>query len=200
MVPIVRATKRAKIKAGLPVKIHIAPYNARFPKKAMMLASHKLFQWITILTGMLLVFLPTIAAAPLPHLVGNVVGVHDGDTLTLLTADKVQIKVRLEGIDAPESKQPFGTRSKEALSALVFGKTATIRQMGQDRYRRTLGRVFVEGRDVNLAMVQSGLAWRYVKYSGDPALIAAEQEARVARRGLWADPQPVPPWEWRKRK
>ena len=130
---------------------------------------------------------------------GRVVGVHDGDTLTVLTAGNVQIKVRLVEIDAPEIKQPFGQQSKQALSALVFGKDVEIRATGKDRYGRTLARVFLDGTDVNLAIVKAGMAWRFDKYSKDGAFGTAQQEAQRARRGLWADAAPVAPWEWRKR-
>ena len=129
---------------------------------------------------------------------GRVVGVHDGDTITALTPGNVQLKVRLVEIDAPEIKQPFGQQSKQALSALVFGKDVEIRVTGKDRYGRTLARVFVDGTDVNLAMVKAGMAWRFDKYSKDAAFQRAEEEAQRARRGLWAEPAPVAPWEWRK--
>ena len=131
---------------------------------------------------------------------GRVVGVHDGDTLTVLTAGNVQIKVRLVEIDAPEIKQPFGQQSKQALSALVFGKDVEIRATGKDRYGRALGRMFVGRTDVNLAMVKAGMAWRFDKYSKNAAFQRAEEEARAAKRGLWRDPSPVPPWDWRKRQ
>jgi len=130
---------------------------------------------------------------------GRAVGVHDGDTLTVLTAGNVQIKVRLVEIDAPELKQPFGQQSKQALSALVFGKDVEIRATGKDRYGRTLARVFVDGTDVNLAMVKAGMAWRFDKYSKDGAFQTAQEGARAAKRGLWRDPSPIQPWEWRKR-
>ena len=129
---------------------------------------------------------------------GRVVGVHDGDTLTVLTAGNVQLKIRLVEIDAPEIKQPFGQQSKQALSALVFGKDVEIRATGKDRYGRTLARVFVDGADVNLAMVKAGMAWRFDKYSKDGAFQTAQEEAQKVRRGLWADVAPVAPWEWRK--
>jgi len=128
------------------------------------------------------------------------VGVHDGDSITVLTADKTQVKIRLEGIDAPELKQAFGAKSKQALSDLIFGKQVVVRVTGHDRYRRTLSRVICGGLDVNLEMVRMGFAWRYDKYSEDPALMAAQSAARAARRGLWSDPNPVQPWEWREAK
>jgi endonuclease YncB( thermonuclease family) len=129
----------------------------------------------------------------------RIVGVHDGDSITALAAGNVQLKVRLDGIDAPELKQPFSTQSKQALSAMVFGKVVSLHVTGKDRYKRTLAVVMAGGLNVNRAMVIQGLAWRYEKYSKDAALLAAQNEAIGQRRGLWADTSPVPPWEWRKR-
>lgn len=128
---------------------------------------------------------------------GRCVGVHDGDSVTVLAAGNVQLKVRLDGIDAPELKQPFSQQSKEALSGLVFGRDVTLQLTGKDRYKRTLAVVLVAGVNVNLEMVRLGLAWRYDKYSKDEALLAAQNAAKGAMRGLWSDPAPVPPWEWR---
>jgi micrococcal nuclease len=140
---------------------------------------------------------PAPALAPGSQLSGKVVGVHDGDTITVLTARKVQVKVRLEGIDAPEAKQAFGARAKEELSALVFSKQVIVREAGTERYGRVVGRVFCGGFDVNELMVGRGFAWRYAQFSQDPKLIEAERYARQMRRGLWSDRAPVPPWEWR---
>jgi micrococcal nuclease len=131
---------------------------------------------------------------------GSVVAVHDGDTITVLTPAKEQVKVRLEGIDAPEAKQPFGTRAKEELGTLVFSKPVTVRETGRERYGRVVGRVFCGGFDISELMVGRGFAWRYAQYSQDPKLIEAERYARQMRRGLWSDRAPVPPWEWRKRE
>ena len=127
-------------------------------------------------------------------LTGKVVGVTDGDSLTLLV-DQTQYKIRLIGIDAPEKNQPYGNRAKQELSAKVFGKEVRVVSKGQDKYRRTLGVVEIEGRDVNLEMVKEGWAWSY----RSKPYAEAEQEARKARVGLWADPNPIPPWEWRTR-
>lgn len=140
-----------------------------------------------------------IHAEPQPEIIGKVVGVHDGDSITVLAADNVQLKVRLDGIDAPELKQPFSQQSKQALSGLVFGKSVNLRVTGKDRYKRTLAVVMAGGLNVNREMVIQGLAWRYDKYSKDAALLAAQNEAKGQRRGLWADSSPVPPWEWRRR-
>jgi endonuclease YncB( thermonuclease family) len=130
---------------------------------------------------------------------GQVVGVHDGDSITVLTAGKVQVKVRLEGIDAPELKQAFSQQSKQAMSEMVFGKVVTLHVTGVDRYKRTLAVVTADGVNANLELVRRGLAWRFDKYSKDAALLAAQHEAQAARRGLWADKDPVPPWDFRKR-
>jgi len=127
------------------------------------------------------------------------VGVHDGDSITALAAGNQQLKVRLDGIDAPELKQPFSQQSKAALSALVFGKVVSLHITGVDSYKRTLAVVMVGGVNVNRELVRLGLAWRYERYSKDAALLAAQNEARAARRGLWSDPAPVAPWEWRRR-
>lgn len=140
------------------------------------------------------------------ELVGQVVGVTDGDTITVLDDQRTQHKIRLAGIDAPEKAQAFGQRSKEALSALVFGRRVTVETGKQDRYRRTVGKVIIDGRDANLAQVVAGMAWHYKKYEGeqspsDRLLYAdAEREAREVRRGLWLDAEPTAPWDWRHNK
>ncbi len=131
----------------------------------------------------------------------RVVGVSDGDTVTLLTADKKQVKCRLFGIDAPESHQAFGNRAKQYLSSLVFGKDVIFRAMNTDRYGRTIGRLTIGQTDVSIAMVQAGFAWHYAQYSdNDPVLAASERIAKSNRDGLWADREPIPPWEFRKPK
>ena len=133
---------------------------------------------------------------------GRVVGVHDGDTLTLLDANKRQTKIRLAEIDTPESAQPYGSRAKQALSNLVFGKDVIVVVREQDRYGRSVGRIYVGDTDVNAAMVASGAAWVYRQYSHDPELLRLETEARTAGRGLWSLPeaQRTPPWEWRQQQ
>ena len=144
--------------------------------------------------------LSSTAAAPVqPTLTGRVVAVTDGDTLTLLTPDKIQHKVRLDQIDAPESGQPWGRNAKRLLSDRVFDKTVTVRSSGRDRYGRTLGRVSADGADVNAALVREGGAWAYRQYLTDRRMIALEQDARAAGRGLWALPaaETTPPWAWR---
>jgi endonuclease YncB( thermonuclease family) len=143
---------------------------------------------------------PSPAPAQNEIVTARIVGVHDGDSITALAAGNVQLKVRLDGIDAPELKQPFSQQSKQALSAMVFGRIVSLHVTGRDRYKRTLAVVVADGVNVNLQMVRLGLAWRYEKYSKDAALMDAQNAARAARSGLWADPGAVPPWEWRARQ
>jgi endonuclease YncB( thermonuclease family) len=129
---------------------------------------------------------------------GRVVGISDGDTLTVLR-DREQVKVRLVEIDAPEKAQAFGEKSKQSLSELCFDKPATLTETGKDRYGRTLARVQCDGIDSNAEQVRRGMAWVYRKYAPkDSPLYAVEAQAKAARRGLWADDAPVPPWEWRR--
>lgn len=146
-----------------------------------------------------LIFLCLATPLPAAELTGRVVGVTDGDTITVLDAEKVQHKIRLEGIDAPESKQAFGSKAKQALSDRIFDKTVRIEWKEKDRYGRILGRVYAGKDHVNLDMVRDGFAWHFKRYSKDQNLSDAETEAREAGRGLWADKDPVPPWEFRKR-
>lgn len=147
---------------------------------------------------LLLALLPTLSlAADIPC---KVVGVYDGDTFTCLTDAKKQVKVRMAEIDTPESKQPYGTRSQQALSSLVFGKQVTLQVQDTDRYGRTVARAYVSGTDVNAQLVRQGAAWVYRQYNKDRSLIAIENQARAAKRGLWSLPESerMPPWEWRK--
>lgn len=145
-------------------------------------------------------------SATLQTLEGRVVGVADGDTITVLSVGNRQTRVRLQGIDAPESEQAFGQVSKRNLSELVFKRQVVVEYEKTDRYGRTLGKVLADGRDVNLLQVKAGLAWHYKYYQdeqspADRRLYAdAETEARDARRGLWADPGPIPPWDYRRGK
>lgn len=154
----------------------------------------------TIVAALLLAAL-TCGAATIE---GRVVGVSDGDTITVLDANNTQHKIRLSGIDAPEKKQPFGQRSKESLSDLVFNKPVTVDTDTQDRYGRKVGKVLVDGQDANLEQIRRGMAWHYKAYEREQPLLDrraysdAENEAKAAQRGLWSDPAPMPPWEFRK--
>lgn len=132
---------------------------------------------------------------------GKVIAISDGDTLTLLVDGNRQIKIRLAAIDAPEKNQAFGNRAKQQLSDLCFDKNATLKVISTDRYGRTVGDIYCAGSNANLEMVKSGLAWVFRKYDkGFEYLYESEEEARTAKRGLWADPNPIAPWDWRKSK
>ncbi len=131
---------------------------------------------------------------------GKVAGITDGDTLTLLDSDKKQIKVRLEGIDAPESHQAYGSAARQALSKHVFQKSVVVESHGLDKYGRTLGHVFVDGNWVNQELVKGGFAWHYREYSKSEVLADAESQARTAHAGLWHDIEPIAPWDFRHRE
>ena len=153
---------------------------------------------------------------------GRVVKIADGDTITILVAtgttgvspvanasplgqrascplpaSPTQHKIRLNGIDAPESHQAFGQKSKQHLSSLVFGKDVRVKYKSRDKYGRILGTVYVDGKDVNLEMLKAGYAWHYKRFDSTPAYAAAESEARQNRRGLWLDSNPTPPEQFR---
>lgn len=127
---------------------------------------------------------------------GRVVRVADGDTLTMLVHSR-KMRVRLVEIDAPEKRQAFGKRSGQSLFQICMGKPARIVTQGIDRYDRVLGRVYCAGVDANAEQVRRGMAWVYDRYVTDTSLYVQQDDARGARRGLWADPRPVPPWAWR---
>lgn len=135
---------------------------------------------------------------------GYVVGISDGDTLTLLDAKNQQYKIRLAGIDAPEKAQAFGERSKQHLAGLVFNKKVTVEWDKLDRYGRTVGKVLINGQDANLEQIKAGMAWWYEKYKKEQSTDdqqgyrVAEQQAKMERIGLWRDTNPLPPWDWRK--
>lgn len=130
---------------------------------------------------------------------GKVIKVSDGDTIAVLVGHD-SIKVRLEGIDAPEKVQPFGMQSKLRLSELVGEKDVRVVKTADDLYGRSVGTIYIGGMNVNQQMVHDGLAWHYKAYSKDPQLNRLEQEARVAGRGLWSDKTPIPPWEFRRER
>ncbi len=132
---------------------------------------------------------------------GRCIGVCDGDTITMLTSSKEQIKVRLHGIDVPERGQDFGQQARQKLATLLYGKQLTVSVSSRDRYGRSVGKVYTGNQNANLEMVRCGLAWHYVRYApDDDSLAAAEREARERRRGLWAQTQPTPPLQWRRKK
>ncbi len=156
--------------------------------------------WLLVL----LLFLAQATSHAQPRtLEGRIVGVTDGDTVTLLDAHHTQTKIRLAGIDAPESRMPYGQKAKAYLATLVFGKDVVAVTSKLDRYGRTIATLMVAGQDTNLAMVQAGLAWHYKQYAREQqkaeamAYAQAEVLARTRGLGLWQDADPVAPWDWR---
>lgn len=141
------------------------------------------------------------AAAFSQTLTGKVVGITDGDTFKLLTADSTLVKVRLANIDCPEKKQPYATKAKEFTANAIFGKTVTISILKTDRYKRYISNVtYNDTMSLCHDLVSAGLAWHFVRYSNDDTLQQLEDRARVKKRGLWQDPYPVAPWDWRTSK
>jgi endonuclease YncB( thermonuclease family) len=141
------------------------------------------------------IFFLTLHAA---EITGKVISVSDGDTISVLDdLDKGRFRIRLDKIDAPEKKQAFGSRAKQYLSALIFGKQVKIRFKKIDNYGRILGVIYCNGTEINLKMVQEGFAWHYSHYDKTPAYIEAEKQARAKKKGLWIDPQPVNPYTFR---
>ena len=132
---------------------------------------------------------------------GKVIGIKDGDTFEVLY-DSIPERVRLAEIDCPEKSQPFGKNARQYASELCFGKTVTVTSSGKrDRYKRVVGTITTaEGINVNEELVKAGLAWHYEQYSDNDELSLIEAEARQAKRGLWADKDPMAPWDWRKQK
>lgn len=160
--------------------------------------------FIRLSFAVLLIVLQSTVYAEL--LVGKVVGVSDGDTITLLDAKNQQYKVRLSGIDAPEKTQPFGQASKKSLSELIFNKDVEISWDKRDRYQRILGKVLLNGQDICLVQIKRGMAWHYKKYQRDQtaddrlSYAQAETQARAIRIGLWIDDSPVQPSDFRHKK
>ena len=128
----------------------------------------------------------------------RVVGVHDGDTITCLDENNQQQKIRMAEMDAPEIGQDFGKVSRDAMAGMVFGKTVEVVDDGKDRYGRWIGHVSVNGMDVNRQMIATGNAWHYAAYSKDQSLADLQSQAKAQKLGLWAQPNPTPPWDYRK--
>lgn len=132
-----------------------------------------------------------------------VVAIADGDTLTARCGDPgayQQIKIRLAEIDAPEKAQPWGQRSRQHLSDLCFQRSATIQPQKTDRYGRTVARVRCDGQDASAEQVRAGMAWAYTRYLTDVEIKRLEAAAQTAGLGLWSDPAPVAPWDWRRKR
>jgi len=164
--------------------------------------------------ALLLLLLPLCVAAE--TLSGRVVRVVDGDTVYVLDGAKKQHKIRLAGIDAPERGQAFGTRSKDRMAELVAGQDVRVDWYKTDRWGRLIGTVWVASPDcrtascaktldAGLALIKSGLAWHFKRYAHEQPeeererYAYAEEEVRASKAGLWRDPNPVSPWEWRRR-
>lgn len=140
--------------------------------------------------------------AALKEISGRVVAIHDGDTITVLTPEKKQIRVRLAEIDAPEAGQPYGSKAREMLASLCFQKEIIATYRSPDRYGRPVARVTAGEADINAEMLRQGGAWVYRKFLTDQRLLAIEEEAKAAKRGLWSLPERerIPPWEWRSER
>lgn len=163
----------------------------------------------TLILGLLLASLPVHA-----EFNAKVIGITDGDTIKVLDENNVQHKIRFAGIDAPERKQPWGTRSRQGLSDILAGKTVTIEDRKKDRWGRIIANVWVtppdcpscsRTLDAGLSQITRGLAWHFKRYAHEQPeeererYAFAEEEARAKGVGLWRDANPVPPWEWRRR-
>jgi len=149
---------------------------------------------------------PTGGSPSGPYLLGRVVAVADGDTVTVLDAHQQQHRIRLVGIDAPENRQAFGRKSGDLLRSWVHGQEVRVEHTKTDRYNRILGKIWLDERDINLAMIEAGMAWYYQQFARDlsPAdrepYAQAETQARAQRLGLWADPDPQAPWDFRRQR
>ncbi len=137
------------------------------------------------------------------ELYGRVVRVSDGDTITIVDAERRRYRVRLAGIDAPERRQAYGKVSKQHLASQVFGRSVIVDWHKEDRYGRLVGKVSIDANDAGLGQLKAGMAWHYKQYANEQsssdqrAYAAAEVDARRARVGLWRGPEPIPPWEFR---
>lgn len=162
----------------------------------------KVILWLLVILSLL----PGALYAGEKSFIGKVTRVIDGDTIEVLYSESykgkviyIPFKVRLQGIDCPESRQAYGKQAKQFTSALCFGQQVKVLEHGEDKYRRTLGAVILPGgKNLNQELVRAGLAWWYRHYSNDQVLKALEEQARRERRGLWQDQNPVQPWEYRK--
>lgn len=152
-----------------------------------------------MLRPLVLPLLLLISACALGQIRGKVISISDGDTFTILV-EQEQIKIRLHGIDCPEKSQDFGNVAKQFLSDLIFNKEVEVIQTDVDRYGRTIGKASINGVSVNEQLLKAGLAWHYKYYDNNSSWAEFELTAQRDKKGLWANPSPTPPWEFRKRK
>lgn len=139
-----------------------------------------------------------VAAARHRVFTAKVTGVVDGDTIHVADDRGASMTIRVEGIDCPESGQPYGGVARRFTRAELFDRRVQIEVYDADRHGRLVARVYADGSDLSVKLLRAGFAWHYTDYSRDPALAAAEREARSAKRGLWSDASPVAPWVWRR--
>jgi endonuclease YncB( thermonuclease family) len=171
-----------------------------FPLKALVIAT--MVASAALVITLLPPVAPSQASVPITSsFQGQVIRVTDGDSITVRSGDE-NIKVRLAQIDAPETGQPWGTRSRQELAELVAGKTVTIKATGEDRYGRMIAQIEADGLDINRDMIARGAAWAYVTYVTDPSMIEAERIARAQSAGLWAMPENerIAPWIYRQER
>lgn len=153
----------------------------------------------TIYIFLLILFLPVICSSQ-DIITGKVIKVADGDTFTILTGGKEQIRIRLYGIDAPESKQDYGTKSRHFVNGLIYGKVVKIENKGIDRYKRVLGIVWIDSINLNEKLLENGLAWHYKHFDKSKRYADLEQHARNKKINIWSMNNPVAPWDFRKNK
>jgi endonuclease YncB( thermonuclease family) len=146
-------------------------------------------------------FIAPISASAAETFYGRVVGVIDGDTIRI-TRNLKSVKVRLYGVDCPEIKQAGGKEARALVRRLAFGRVLLIESKGKDRYKRIIGRVYLlSGNTLSRELVKAGKCWWYRKYAPDDQYLKElEKEAKADKRGIWADPNPIPPWKWRKKR
>jgi micrococcal nuclease len=133
------------------------------------------------------------------YVMGKVTRIADGDTFTMIFDNGFEVRVRLLGIDSPERRQAFSNRAKQTLSDLIYNKEVKVYYESKDRYGRVLGDIYIDDLNINQEMVRRGMAWHFIRYSDDETLAALEKEARKNKIGLWVDPNPVAPWEFRRK-
>jgi micrococcal nuclease len=163
--------------------------------------NHRAYFLFSIVILLISVLLPVPSHASIRTIEGTVISVSDGDTFKLETSEGTKVKVRLYGIDAPEKKQPYGNEAFDALKSKILRQGVTVDVVTIDRYKRTVGIVSLNGRNINIEMIREGWAWAYTEYLKRPyasEYINAENEARAKGLGLWKQRNPQPPWEFRR--